>query len=45
MKIFLKTQIDERDDSFEMDYYEQKAKDLIKKYTQHDEQFKEKGYI
>jgi phosphatidylinositol phospholipase C delta len=28
-----------------MDYYDQKAKDLVKKYTQHSKHFIEKGFI
>ncbi|CAF4067762.1 unnamed protein product, partial [Rotaria sp. Silwood1] len=40
---FIVKQNDARGDAFGMDYYDQKAKDLVKKYTQHDKQFKEKG--
>lgn len=36
-------QNDARGDAFGMNYYDQKAKDLVRKYTQHDKQFKEKG--
>jgi hypothetical protein len=42
---FIVKQNDARGDAFGMDYYDQKAKDLVKKYTQHDEQFKEKGLM
>jgi hypothetical protein len=42
---FIVKQNDARGDAFGMDYYDQKAKDLVKKYTQHDKEFKEKGFI
>ena len=41
---FIVKQNDARGDAFGMNYYDQKAKDLVKKYTQHDHQFKEKGF-
>jgi hypothetical protein len=44
MKVFIKKQNDAHDDSFEMDSYEKNAKDLILKYTEHDERCKEKGF-
>ncbi|CAF1016252.1 unnamed protein product [Rotaria sp. Silwood1] len=40
---FIVKQNDARGDAFGMDYYDQKAKDLVKKYTQHDEHFIQKG--
>ena len=43
MKEFIKKQNDMRDDPFGADSYEQKVKDLIKKYTEHNESSKEKG--
>jgi hypothetical protein len=43
MKVFIKKQNDIHDDPFGANSYEQKAKDLIKKYTEHDEHSKEKG--
>lgn len=43
MKGFLKNQNETSNDSYGMDYYEEKAKDLIEKYTQHHEHLKEKG--
>lgn len=41
---FIVKQNDARGDAFGMNYYDQKAKDLVRKYTQHDKQFKEKGF-
>ncbi|CAF3653024.1 unnamed protein product [Rotaria sordida] len=40
---FIIKQNDARGDAFGMDYYDQKAKDLVKKYTQHDEHFIHRG--
>jgi hypothetical protein len=40
---FIVKQNDARGDAFGMDYYDKKAKDLVKKFTQHDTQFQEKG--
>ncbi len=40
---FIVKQNDARGDAFGMDYYDQKAKDLVKKYTQHNKYFREKG--
>ena len=40
---FIVKQNDARGDAFGMDYYDKKAKDLVKKYTQHDKQFLHKG--
>ncbi len=45
MKGFIKKQNDPDDIPFEIDYYEQKSKELIRKYSQHDEHSKEKGLI
>jgi hypothetical protein len=42
---FVVKQNDARGDAFGMDYYDQKAKDLVKKYTQHDKNFQGKGSI
>ena len=38
-------QNDARGGAFGMDYYDQKAKDLVKKYTQHDIQFLQTSII
>ncbi|CAF4599281.1 unnamed protein product [Rotaria sp. Silwood1] len=43
MKVFLRNQNASLNDTFELNHYEQKGKDLITKYTEHDEQLKEKG--
>ncbi|CAM4854342.1 unnamed protein product [Rotaria socialis] len=43
VKDFIVKQNDARGGAFGMDYYDQKAKDLVKKYTQHDEHFMQKG--
>ncbi len=45
MRDFVVKQNDARGDAFGMDYYDQKAKDLVKKYTQHDKNFQGKGSI
>jgi hypothetical protein len=45
LKGFIKKQNDPDDIPFEIDYYEQKSKELIRKYSQHDEHSKEKGLI
>jgi hypothetical protein len=42
---FIVKQNDARGDAFGMDYYDQKAKDLVKKYTQHDKHLIQKGSI
>ncbi|CAF0980766.1 unnamed protein product [Adineta steineri] len=42
---FIVKQNDARGDAFGMDYYDQKAKDLVKKYTQHDKHFIQKGML
>ncbi|CAF0835097.1 unnamed protein product [Rotaria sordida] len=43
MKVFIQKQNAALNDTYTMDLYEQKAKDLIKKYTEYDGNFKEKG--
>ncbi|CAF1212762.1 unnamed protein product [Adineta ricciae] len=40
---FIVKQNDGRGDAFGKDYYDQKAKDYVKKYTQHNKHFVEKG--
>jgi hypothetical protein len=45
MEEFIKTQNESRVDSVGIDHYERKAKDLIEKYTQYDEEVKYKGLI
>ncbi|UJR30175.1 hypothetical protein I4U23_017715 [Adineta vaga] len=40
---FIMKQNDARGDAFGMDYYDQKAKDLVKKYTQFNKHFVQKG--
>ena len=42
---FIVKQNDARGDGLGKGYYDQKAKDLVKKYTQHDEHFVHKGFI
>lgn len=44
MKDFIVKQNDARGGAFGMDYYDHKAKELVKKYTQHDEHFIHKGF-
>lgn len=41
---FIVKQNDARGGAFGLDYYDKKAKDLVKKYTQHDKQFLHKGF-
>jgi len=43
MRDFIMKQNDAIGNAFGMDYYDQKAKDVVKKYAQHEKYFLEKG--